>query len=218
MQNTLLAIVLAYLIGSIPFAVVVSWFMRLPDPRTYGSSNPGATNVLRSGNKIAALLTLFGDAAKGWFAVYLFKQYGPQFALDVLVVAPVALFVFLGHVFPVWLKFKGGKGVATALGVLLGLNTWLALAIVTVWLVVVILSRYSSLGALVASAFAPFATWYWFNWGPVTMAVIAISLILVWRHHANIGKLMRGEESRIGEKKVAPAGEVMVNPDLAPPK
>jgi glycerol-3-phosphate acyltransferase PlsY len=205
MTNTLIAIILAYLIGSIPFAVVVSWVMRLPDPRTYGSSNPGATNVLRSGSKIAALLTLLGDGAKGWAAVALFKTYGPQFGIDALVIAPVALCAFLGHVFPVWLRFKGGKGVATALGVLLGLNAWLALATALVWLAVVIVTRYSSLGALVAAGFSPFATCYGFGWGPVTWASIAISAILIWRHRANIKKLLRGEESRIGEKRVAPA-------------
>lgn len=205
MTNTLIAIILAYLIGSIPFAVVVSWVMRLPDPRTYGSSNPGATNVLRSGSKVAALLTLLGDAAKGWAAVALFKAYGSQFGIDAQGVAPVALCAFLGHVFPVWLRFKGGKGVATALGVLLGLNAWLALATALVWLAVVVVTRYSSLGALVAAGFSPFATGYWFGWGPVTWASAAISAILIWRHHANIGKLRRGEESRIGEKRVAPA-------------
>lgn len=205
MTNTLIAIILAYLIGSIPFAVVVSWIMRLPDPRTYGSSNPGATNVLRSGSKIAALLTLLGDTAKGWAAVALFKAYGPQFGIDALVIAPVALCVFLGHVFPVWLRFKGGKGVATALGVLLGLNAWLALTTALVWLAVVIVTRYSSLGALVAAGFSPFATCYWFGWGPVTWAAIAMSAVLIWRHHANIKKLLRGEEGRIGEKRVAPA-------------
>ena len=205
MTNTLIAIILAYLIGSIPFAVVVSWIMRLPDPRTYGSSNPGATNVLRSGSKIAALLTLLGDGAKGWAAIALFNAYGAQFGIDALVIAPVALCVFLGHVFPVWLRFKGGKGVATALGVLLGLNAWLALATALVWLAVVIVTRYSSLGALVAATFSPFATCYGFGWGAVTWASIAISAILIWRHRANIGKLLRGEESRIGEKRVAPA-------------
>jgi glycerol-3-phosphate acyltransferase PlsY len=204
MTNTLIAVILAYLVGSIPFAVVVSWIMRLPDPRTYGSSNPGATNVLRSGSKIAALLTLLGDAAKGWAAVALFTAYGPQFGIDAPVIAPVALCAFLGHVFPVWLRFKGGKGVATALGVLLGLNAWLALATTLVWLAVVIVTRYSSLGALVAAGFTPFATGYWFGWGPVTWASIAISAILIWRHHANITKLLRGEESRIGEKRAAP--------------
>jgi acyl phosphate:glycerol-3-phosphate acyltransferase len=203
MTNTLIAIILAYLVGSIPFAVVVSRIMRLPDPRTYGSSNPGATNVLRSGSKIAALLTLLGDGAKGWAAIALFRAYGPQFGIDAL--APVALCAFLGHVFPVWLRFKGGKGVATALGVLLGLNAWLALATALVWLAVVIVTRYSSLGALVAAGFSPFATCYWFGWGTVTWASIAMSAILIWRHHGNIKKLLRGEEARIGEKRVPPA-------------
>ena len=212
MQNSLIAVTLAYLVGSIPFAVVVSWVMRLPDPRTYGSSNPGATNVLRSGNKIAALLTLIGDAAKGWVAVMLFKEFAAPFGLDMQWQGPVALFAFLGHVFPVWLRFKGGKGVATALGVVLALNTWLALATAAIWLTVVIVSRYSSLGALVAASFAPFATYYWFGWTAVTWAVIVMSLILIWRHQANIVKLMHGDENRIGQKNPPVEGEIGVGP------
>ncbi len=201
MKHTVIAITLAYLIGSIPFAVVVSWIMRLPDPRTYGSNNPGATNVLRSGNKLAALLTLLGDAAKGWAAVMLFRAFAARFELDPVVIAPVILFVFFGHIFPLWLNFKGGKGVATALGALLGLHLWLGLATTAVWLVVVLLSRYSSLGALVAAAFAPFAAYYWLNWNAATAAVALMSLLLIWRHQSNIEKLMCGDESRIGEKR-----------------
>jgi glycerol-3-phosphate acyltransferase PlsY len=201
MLNASLAIALAYLIGSIPFAVVVSRVMRLPDPRTYGSSNPGATNVLRTGNKIAALLTLTGDAAKGCVAVVLFNTFAPRLGIDMTVVAPVALLAFLGHVYPVWLRFKGGKGVATALGVLLALNGWLALSTLALWIVVVAVSRYSSLGAIAAAAFVPFAAYYLLGWEPVTWAVTAMALILIWRHHVNIGKLLRGEESRIGEKR-----------------
>ena len=187
----------AYLIGSIPFAVIVSRTMGLSDPRSYGSGNPGATNVLRSGNKLAALLTLLGDGAKGWFAVWLARHLG---ASDD-VIAVVAIAVFLGHVFPIWLRFKGGKGVATAAGVLLALDWRLGVAVLVAWLTVVVVSRYSSLGALVASLFAPFAAWHLLGAGPALMATIAMSAILIWRHEGNIRKLIRGEESRIGQSK-----------------
>jgi acyl phosphate:glycerol-3-phosphate acyltransferase len=201
MTNLLIAIILAYLIGSIPFAVVVSKVMRLPDPRTYGSNNPGATNVLRSGSKVAAILTLLGDALKGWAAVVLAIHFAPQFGLTETAIALVALFAFLGHVFPVWLQFKGGKGVATAAGVLLALKPWLGLATLGVWLAVAIITRYSSLSALMASVFAPIGSFYWMGWGPVTWAVTVMSAMLIWRHEANIRKLIAGTEGRIGEKK-----------------
>ena len=190
----------AYLVGSIPFAVVVSRVMGLPDPRTYGSGNPGTTNVLRSGSRIAAFLTLAGDAAKGWFAVWLAMRVGATEEE----VALVALAVFLGHVFSVWLRFRGGKGVATAAGVLFAIDWRVGLAVLVVWLAVVAVSRYSSLGALCAAVFAPVAAYYALQgMGPVTIAVAAMGVLLVWRHAANIGKLLRGEESRIGEKKKA---------------
>jgi glycerol-3-phosphate acyltransferase PlsY len=189
----------AYLIGSIPFAVVVSRLMGLPDPRTYGSGNPGTTNVLRSGSKIAAVLTLAGDGAKGWFAVWLAREMGATTEQ----IALVALVVFLGHLFPVWLGFKGGKGVATAAGVLFALDWRVGLAVVLVWLTIVVVSRYSSLGALVAALFAPLATWHLMGGGPVLYAVAAMSAMLIWRHDANIRKLLRGEESRIGQSKEA---------------
>ncbi|QJR16602.1 glycerol-3-phosphate 1-O-acyltransferase PlsY [Usitatibacter palustris] len=189
--------VAAYLVGSIPFAVVVSRAMGLPDPRSYGSGNPGTTNVLRSGSRIAALLTLVGDAAKGWFAVWL----ALHLQLPAEAVAVVAVAVFLGHVFSVWLRFKGGKGVATAAGVLLALDWRVGLAVIVVWLTVVVVSRYSSLGAIVSALFAPVAAYYALGAGPAFVATLVMSAVLVWRHEANIGKLLRGEESRIGAKK-----------------
>jgi acyl phosphate:glycerol-3-phosphate acyltransferase len=196
-MTAVLAGILAYLVGSIPFAVVVSRAMGLPDPRSYGSGNPGTTNVLRSGSKVAALLTLAGDAAKGWVAVWVAMRLG----LAVEVVAIVALAVFLGHVFSVWLRFQGGKGVATAAGVLFALDWRVGLATLVIWLVVVAASRYSSLGALVASAVAPAAVFTFLGAGPVFVASLAMCAVLVWRHAANIRKLLRGEESRIGERK-----------------
>lgn len=189
--------IVAYLVGSIPFAVVVSRAMGLPDPRSYGSGNPGTTNVLRSGSKLAALLTLAGDALKGWAAVALAQHL----QLGAAVVALVALAAFLGHVFSVWLRFNGGKGVATAAGVLFALDWRIGLCVLAAWLAVVAATRYSSLGALVASALAPVAVWHFAGAGPVLWAAVAMSAVLVWRHAANIGKLVRGEESRIGEKK-----------------
>ena len=187
----------AYLIGSIPFAVLVSRLMGLEDPRSYGSGNPGATNVLRSGNRIAALLTLLGDGAKGWFAVWLAQRLEASPEL----VAVVALCVFLGHVFPVWLRFHGGKGVATAAGVLLAIDWRVGLAVLAVWVAVVVASRYSSLGAIVAALFAPAAMFYVGGPGSPFAAAVAMSAILLWRHEANIRKLARGEERRIGEEK-----------------
>jgi glycerol-3-phosphate acyltransferase PlsY len=186
-----------YLAGSIPFAVLVSRVMALPDPRTYGSGNIGATNVLRSGNRAAALMTLVGDAAKGWAAVLAARLLG---ASDEIV-AIVGLAAFLGHVFPVWLRFRGGKGVATAAGVLLAFDWRLGCAVLAAWLTIAVVSRYSSLAALVAALFAPAAAWYILGGGPVFYAVVAMSVTLIARHHANIVKLARGEESRIGQKK-----------------
>jgi glycerol-3-phosphate acyltransferase PlsY len=201
MMNTILFTIAAYLIGSISFAVVVSKLFGLADPRTYGSKNPGATNVLRSGNKAAAALTLFGDGFKGWLAVWLAHKYGPQFGIDDSGIALVALAVFVGHLWPVFFRFVGGKGVATALGVLLGLNPWLGLATLVTWLVVAYAFRYSSLAALIASVFAPFYYGLLFGTDAQLLAVLVMSGLLIYRHRKNISNLMTGKESRIGSKK-----------------
>jgi glycerol-3-phosphate acyltransferase PlsY len=200
-MNTVLFVIAAYLIGSISFAVVVSKLFGLADPRTYGSKNPGATNVLRSGNKAAAILTLFGDGFKGWLAVWLAQKYGATYGVDDNGIALVALAVFLGHLWPVYFRFVGGKGVATALGVLLGLNVWLGVATMVTWLVIAYAFRYSSLAALVASVFAPF--YYVLLFGPdvLFIAVLVMSILLIYRHRKNIANLLAGKESRIGSKK-----------------
>ena len=200
------AALVAYLVGSLSFAVVVSRFMGLADPRTYGSNNPGATNVLRSGNKLAAALTLLLDAVKGWLPVWVAVHAGAAYGLGEGTVAMVALAAFAGHVWPVFFRFKGGKGVATAAGVLIGIQPLLGLATLATWLIVAYFSRYSSLAALASALFAPAyyflghrVAWYVDN--RVLLAVAVMSAVLIWRHQANIGKLMRGEESRIGGKK-----------------
>jgi glycerol-3-phosphate acyltransferase PlsY len=199
-MHTLIATVAAYLIGSISFAVVMSRVFGLSDPRTYGSKNPGATNVLRSGSKKAAIATLVGDGAKGWLAVFLAVKLGPDYGLDDGGIALVAIAVFLGHLWPIFFRFVGGKGVATALGVLLGLNPWLGLATLVTWLVVAYAFRYSSLAALIAAVFAPFYYGLLFGVDEILFAVIAMSALLLWRHSANIGNLIAGKESRIGSK------------------
>lgn len=204
-MEMLVAAVAAYLIGSVSFAVIVSAAMGLADPRSYGSKNPGATNVLRSGNKKAAILTLIGDAFKGWLAVWLAARFGPRYGLDDNAVALVTVAVFLGHLYPIFFKFKGGKGVATAAGVLLAIDPLLGLGTALVWLLVAFVSRYSSLAALVAAAFAPLADIFFFGPNAIAWAVFAMSALLVWRHRGNIAKLIAGKESRIGEKK-QPAG------------
>ncbi|MDE2310989.1 MAG: glycerol-3-phosphate 1-O-acyltransferase PlsY [Betaproteobacteria bacterium] len=199
-MTTLVFVVCAYLLGSVSFAVLMSKAFGLPDPRTYGSNNPGATNVLRSGKKAAAVLTLLGDAAKGWLAVWLAQHFAPQDENYLVLVAAVVLAVFLGHVFPVFLRFKGGKGVATALGVLLALSGWLGLAALATWLLVARVSRYSSLAALSAAVGAPI---YAMLLGLPREWVLAsgiMSLLLVWRHKKNIRNLLAGKESKIGKK------------------
>ena len=200
-MTVLLFVLAAYLIGSLSFAVVVSRVFGLADPRTYGSKNPGATNVLRSGNKAAAVLTLVGDAFKGWLAVWLAQVLGPQYGLGDGGIALVALAVFVGHLWPVFFKFVGGKGVATALGVLLGINVWLGLATLATWLIVAYAFRYSSLAALIAAIFAPFYYGLLFGVDEILPAVLAMSALLVYRHRANIGNLLAGKEGRIGSKK-----------------
>ena len=196
-----IAIVAAYLIGSISFAVVVSKVMGLPDPHSYGSKNPGATNVLRTGNRKAAILTLLGDALKGWFAVYLAGVLSPVFGLGPWTLALVAIAVFAGHLFPLFHGFAGGKGVATAAGVLLAINVWLGLATLLTWLIVAFFFRYSSLAALVSALFAVFYYALLFGFRPMTLAILVMSSLLVYRHRGNIAKLLAGKESRIGEKK-----------------
>ena len=195
--NLLVCAVLGYLLGSVPFAVIVSRAFRLEDPRRFGSGNPGATNVLRGGSKKAAALTLLGDAAKGWFAMWVARKVG---AGDTAV-AVAGLAAFLGHVFPFTLGFKGGKGVATALGVLLGFSGALAGAAAAVWLAVVIASRYSSLGALCAALAAPVLTAWIVGRNEATVMVAVMGGVLVFRHAANIRKLLAGTESRIGGPK-----------------
>ncbi len=203
-MNTVLCVLAAYLLGSVSFAVVTSKLFGLADPRSYGSKNPGATNVLRSGNKAAAALTLLGDGVKGWLAVWLVREYGTSYGVGEAGVALVALAVFAGHVWPVFFRFAGGKGVATALGVLLGLNPWLGLATLATWLIIAFAFRYSSLAALVAAVFAPFYYGFLFGTDIILLAVLAMSYLLIYRHKANIGKLIAGKESRIGGKKPPP--------------
>ncbi len=193
---TAVFVVCAYLLGSVSFAVLMSRAFRLPDPRTYGSYNPGATNVLRSGKKAAAALTLLGDAAKGGLAVWLAQYFIPG---DYMLVAAVALAVFLGHLFPIFLRFKGGKGVATALGVLLALNVWLGLAALATWLLVVLVFRWSSLAALLAAAGAPIYAILLTMPREYVLVSAVISLLLIWRHKSNIQNLLTGKEARLGK-------------------
>lgn len=195
---SLFLIAAAYLLGSLSFAVIVSRAMRLPDPRSFGSGNPGATNVLRTGRKAAAALTLLGDALKGWVAVVLARLLAPQFNLSEDVVLLCALAVFIGHLFPVFFGFKGGKGVATALGVLVGLNPWVGLACLATWLFMAGVFRISSLAALTTAALAPVYTFLLMGWGNTVVAVLVIALLLFYRHKSNLIKLLSGQEARIG--------------------
>jgi len=200
-MTTLIFILLAYLLGSVSFAVLMSKAFGLADPRTYGSGNPGATNVLRSGKKAAAALTLLGDAAKGWLAVFLAIKFAPHDAQGLWLVALVSLAVFLGHLFPIFLRFKGGKGVATALGILLAISGWLGLAVLGTWLLMAVVFRYSSLSALVASMAAPVYAMVFGLQPQLVLASAIMSLLLIWRHKSNIINLMSGKESKIGKKK-----------------
>ena len=204
-----LAILLGYLLGSLSFAVIISRIMGLSDPRTYGSKNPGATNVLRSGNRAAAALTLLLDAAKGWLAVMLADWLGRPYGLQEGSMALTGLAAFVGHVYPVFFRFAGGKGVATALGVLLGISPLLGLATAATWLLVAWLFRYSSLAALIAALMAP--AYYvlgeglaWYINARVMLALSAMSVLLLYRHAENISRLVRGTESRMGRKKTKP--------------
>ena len=189
-------IVVAYLIGSVSFAVVVSKLFSLPDPHSYGSGNPGATNVLRTGNKLAAALTLLGDGAKGWFAVFLAKQFAPS--MDPWILAAVVLAVFLGHLFPIFHKFEGGKGVATAAGILLALDWRLAAAAFVAWLSFAVVVKISSVSSLAAAVVAPLAAFYFYGNHPLAWVFVPIALLLIWRHKGNIQKLLQGRESTIG--------------------
>lgn len=201
-----LAVLGAYLLGSLSFAVIVSRLMGLNDPRTYGSKNPGATNVLRSGSKPAAVVTLLLDGAKGWLPAALIGWYGKPYGMLEGTMAMAGLAAFLGHLFPVFFRFQGGKGVATALGVLLGFNWILGLAALVSWLVIAAFFRYSSLASLVAATFAP--VYYIFGDGvawyldkSLLLAMVVMALLLAWRHAANINRLLKGTESRLGAKK-----------------
>jgi glycerol-3-phosphate acyltransferase PlsY len=201
--QALAAVVVSYLIGSLSFAVIVSRMMGLQDPRTYGSQNPGATNVLRSGSKAAAVLTLLLDAVKGWLPVFMVQRL-PGIGLDA-VIAACALAAFAGHVWPVFFRFKGGKGVATAAGVLFGVEPWLGLATMATWLIVAYFSRYSSLAAVAAAVFAPAfyllgAKVVWSGAPVIALSIGAMSAVLLYRHKDNIARLIAGKESRIGAK------------------
>jgi glycerol-3-phosphate acyltransferase PlsY len=204
----LLAALAGYLIGSLSFAVIVSRAMGLSDPRSYGSGNPGATNVLRSGNKAAAILTLLFDALKGYLPVLAVKLWGQPYGLEEGTMALVGVAAFLGHLWPVFFRFQGGKGVATAAGVIFGLNPLLGVATLATWLIIAWFSRYSSLAAIVSAAFAPMYQLLIWEAGPTALALIIMGLLLVWRHSANIRKLLAGTESKLGAKAGAAAATV----------
>ena len=207
MQHPLSVAVLAYLLGSLSFAVIVSKFMGLSDPRSYGSKNPGATNVLRSGNKKAAVLTLLFDAVKGCVPVAVLLQYGAAYGLTEGVAAAAGLAAFLGHLYPVFFKFEGGKGVATALGVLMGISPLLGLAVAITWLGIAWYFRYSSLAALLAAVLAP--VYYamaadgplWDFNGAIFGMLCVMGILLVWRHRDNVNRLLAGTETKLGAKK-----------------
>jgi glycerol-3-phosphate acyltransferase PlsY len=207
MQHPLTLVVLAYLLGSLSFAVIVSKFMGLSDPRSYGSKNPGATNVLRSGNKKAAVLTLLFDAVKGWVPVAVLLHFGAAYGLAEGVAAAAGLAAFLGHLYPIFFKFEGGKGVATALGVLMGVSPLLGLAVAITWLGIAWYFRYSSLAALLAAVLAP--VYYamaadgplWDFNGAIFGMLCVMGILLVWRHRDNVNRLLAGTETKLGAKK-----------------
>lgn len=196
---TVLLILAAYILGSIPFAVVASWVFKLPDPRSYGSGNPGATNVLRTGKKGAAILTLLGDAGKGWLAIVLARHFTAPDGESTILIAGMMLAVFIGHLYPIFLKFHGGKGVATAAGVLLGLTPWLGALTMLTWIIVAFLSRISSLAALSSALLAPFYTYWLLQDDILTSTVLIISVLMMTRHRSNITNLLAGKETRIGK-------------------
>ena len=206
----ILAAIAAYLLGSLSFAVIVSRAMGLRDPRTFGSKNPGATNVLRSGSKAAAVVTLLLDGVKGWLPVVLVRWFGQPYGLGDGTLALVALAAFLGHLWPLFFRFQGGKGVATFIGVVIGIHPLLGAATAATWLIIAFFLRYSSLASLVAAVFAP--CFYllgdrvlWYAETPVTVALAVMAVLLAWRHRENIDRLLKGKESRLGAKKpVAP--------------
>jgi glycerol-3-phosphate acyltransferase PlsY len=200
---SIIAVIAAYLIGSLSFAVIVSRLMGLADPRSYGSGNPGATNVLRSGNRAAAVLTLAFDVLKGYVPVLLALIYGPRYGVGEVGVAFVGLAAFIGHLWPLFFRFRGGKGVATAAGVLLALNPWLGAATLLSWVIIAAFFRYSSLAAIVAAVFAPFFQLLVWGVTPALLAICVMSLLLLWRHLPNMRKLIEGKESRIGARPAA---------------
>jgi glycerol-3-phosphate acyltransferase PlsY len=208
--NPTIATVLAYLLGSLSFAVIVSRFMGLSDPRTYGSKNPGATNVLRSGSKPAALVTLLLDGVKGWLPVALVGWYGRPYGMEEGTVALVGLAAFLGHLYPVFFRFQGGKGVATALGVLFGVHWVLGLACAATWLIIAFFFRYSSLASLVAAVFAPVYYVFgngvaWYMDKRIALMLVVMAMLLFMRHRENVTRLLQGRESKLGQGKKPPA-------------
>ncbi len=199
-MNTVILAVAAYLIGSVSFAVITSRAFRLPDPRTYGSGNPGATNVLRSGSKAAAVLTLLGDALKGWLPVWLAQHFSSAEAAP-LAMAIAGSLAVIGHMVPVFHRFQGGKGVATALGALFGFSVYLGLGAISTWLIIVLFFRMSSFASIIAALFAPFAAWLLFGFAhPFFASVVVVAILLIYRHRQNIKNILAGTESKLGQK------------------